>query len=251
MSKWLNAILELFVLPRGDGYEYEMCDWSAWLLSPPLLAHEQYWNVEDILSRLAFAIDLPTLICDLVRKHKRRQLKSFCEHAPPDLKPYLPSILEHHTSEGLLHMSHHHCNHHLPLPYFRLMICIKLFIQQYSKVIILYVVVETLLILMVFTSSTAIKITPRLCSIMASMTHLTLYTLRLESMQVLFNHFQMLQQNPLALPIATLCPVLLTSSSTLNLPTSLHRSCHLQKQWLMFVLLDFLPFLLVANLLKR
>jgi len=45
-------------------------------LSPPLLAHERYCNVDDIVTHLATAINLCTLICDLVCKHKCQQLKT-------------------------------------------------------------------------------------------------------------------------------------------------------------------------------
>jgi len=77
-------------------------------LIPQLLAKEHYRNVEDVISHLVLAVNLCTLIRDLVRKHKRHQLQMFCEQAPPDLAVVLPLILEHYTSEGPLHMSRRH-----------------------------------------------------------------------------------------------------------------------------------------------
>jgi len=97
-------------------------------LSPPLLAKEHYRNVEDVISHLVLAVNLCTLIPDLVCKHKHCQLQMFCEQAPPDLAVVLPSILEHYTREGHLHMSHRHRNHCLLSPYSGLFICIKLFL---------------------------------------------------------------------------------------------------------------------------
>lgn len=95
-------------------------------LTPPLLAPQKYRNVDDHVDLLVGTLNLRTLLRDLTRAYKKRQLKTFRNNAPAELACLLPSILTRHTSEALLQMSRTQRDQRLESPLFRLALCRKL-----------------------------------------------------------------------------------------------------------------------------
>jgi len=129
------------VLPVPDALACGLTDWKTSnvpslvlfrSLTPSLLAHEKFRNVTDVVSHLVDAMGKRTTIRDLVRSHKRRELQTFYDTAPPELASLLPSILQRHTSEALLHMSRRSPDHRLASPYFKLLLCRKLRLPIYD-----------------------------------------------------------------------------------------------------------------------
>lgn len=95
-------------------------------VTPPLFASRHLRNVDDVTAHVVQNLDFRTLLRDLTRAFKKRQLKSFVDSAPPTLAPLLPSILQRHTSEALTHMSRTQVDHRLPSSFFHLTLCRKL-----------------------------------------------------------------------------------------------------------------------------
>jgi hypothetical protein len=83
-------------------------------LTPSLLEPQQYKGINNPLTFLTKNLQLHALTWDLVRTHKKNQLEQlFTSSAPTSLWQYLPSIMNWHTSEALLCMSHHFHYQHL------------------------------------------------------------------------------------------------------------------------------------------
>ena len=68
----------------------------------------------------------------LLHSFKQKQLSTFMANAPDYVKPHLPMLLNCHTSEALLCMSHHCHDQWLSPPYFHLIFCHKLCLPIYS-----------------------------------------------------------------------------------------------------------------------